>query len=543
VLARGHRRGLGGATDKQSNMSRPADQLSTRALSSMASGAIQTPARRHSARAVVVQWFRKVRTIPRPLVALLAMATIQVVAWMIVLPPFQGPDEDAHFAYVQHLAETGGRPGSPASGSRSYSTEEAEAMKWADLFVLRGILAARPGWTAAEEQRWDNVEASLPDEASSDSDQNAAGNNPPLYYALEAIPYHLAPGGSFFNRFYVARVGSAVFYVAAVAVMWLIASELFRPVWARTFATALFALHPKFAMVGALVNPDILLVFVWTLFIYVGVRIVRRGPSMRRLIGAGATTAASIVTHGRGLAMVPALVVLLGIAYLRWRPPRRQALTVAAVGFGVAAVGLTLAGVFTSGISGEDAAYGGVLGWVDNPRFDIRQFLSYVWQFYLPKLDFMQPSIGVPGYGFRDVYIQSFYSDFAWLEIQYPRFVIDLLHVATMLLLFGVYTVAVTRLETIKRSWPTIAFLLCTGLSMVTLLHLSSYTTMLTNPGDPLLTGRYLFPLLSLLAISVTVVVAALPRRIGAFATGALVAAGIILQLSGLGLAFVRFYA
>jgi hypothetical protein len=78
---------------------------------------------------------------------------------------------------------------------------------------------------------------------------------------------------------------------------------------------------------------------------------------------------------------------------------------------------------------------------------------------------------------------------------------------------------------------------------MVAVLHVSSYTTMLINPGDPVITGRYLFPLLSLLAIAVTVVVAALPRRIGAFATGALVAAGLVLQLSGLGLAFVRFYA
>jgi hypothetical protein len=55
--------------------------------------------------------------------------------------------------------------------------------------------------------------------------------------------------------------------------------------------------------------------------------------------------------------------------------------------------------------------------------------------------------------------------------------------------------------------------------------------------------GRYLLPLLSLLAIAVTVVVAALPRRIGAFAAGAVVATGLVLQLSGLGITLVRFYA
>ncbi len=90
-------------------------------------------------------WAGRARAIPRPLAALLVVATIQVVAWMIVLPPFQGPDEDAHFAYVQHLAETGQRPDGPDGNGLVYSTEQGEAMKWADLFVLRGVIAARPG--------------------------------------------------------------------------------------------------------------------------------------------------------------------------------------------------------------------------------------------------------------------------------------------------------------------------------------------------------------------------------------------------------------
>jgi hypothetical protein len=512
------------------------------ALSRMAPGAVRARARARSPRTAVARWVGKARTIPRPLVALLAIATIQVAAWILVLPPFQGPDEDAHFAYVQHLAETGERPGRPGSGF-TYSTEQGEAMKWADLYVLRGVLGARPGWTKAEEQRWHEVEASLPDEASSDSEQNAAGANPPLYYALETIPYHVAPGGSFFNRFYVARFGSAVFYVAAVAFMWLIASELFRGVWARTLATSVFALHPKLAMNAAVINPDTFLMLVWTVFIFVGLRIIRHGPSVKRLLAAGTLAMASILTHGRGLAIVPALLVLLGIACVRWRPPAKQALRGAAISLGITVAGLALAGVFTSGVSGEGAAYGGTIGLVEDQSFNIRQFLSYVWQFYLPRLEFMQPSIGVPWYGFREVYIQSFYSQFASLEIEYPRFVIDLLQVATVLLMFALYTVAVTRVDAVKRSWATISFLLLTGLSMVALLHVSSYTAMLVNPGDPVITGRYLFPLLSLLAIGVTVVVTALPRRIGAFATGAIVATGIALQLSGLGMAFVRFYA
>ena len=476
--------------------------------------------------------------------ALLGVATIQVAAWIVVLPPFQGPDESAHFAYVQHLAETGEAPEQTGGSGANVSSEQTEATRWENLHALVGVLGMRPGWTEAEERRWRDVEASLSDEASANGDgPNAVGQNPPLYYALETIPYRLAPGGSFFNRYHMVRLGSAAFYVAAVTFMWLIASELFRPLWARTLATAIVALQPKLAMLGGVVNADILLVLAWTAFIYAGLRVIRRGPTARRLAGAGAAAAASVLTHGRGLAILGALLVLLVIAYLRWRPERRQALRGAALSLGIAGVGLVVVALFTSGVSGGGAIYGGEIGRIGAKAFNVRELLSYVWQFYLPKLEFMQPTIGLQNYGFREVYVQSFYGDFASLEVEFPRFVTDLLGLATVLLLFALYTVAVTRLDAVKRHWPTIAFLLLTGLSLLALLHVTAYNSMLATPADPLFTGRYLLPLVSILAIGVTVVVMALPRRLGALATGGLVATGIVLQLTGLGIAFVRFYA
>jgi Predicted membrane protein (DUF2142) len=516
----------------------------TEVLSRMAPGAVRAQAPVRSPRAFVGRLFERARTIPRPLAALLAVATVQVLAWTQVMPPFQGPDEMAHFAYVQHIAETGEAPDRVGGSGRNISGEHAEAIRWENLHALVGVIGMRSGWTEAEEQRWRDVEASLPDDASANGDgPNAVGQNPPLYYALEAVPYHLAPGGTFFNRYYMTRLGSAVMYLATVGLMWLIASELFRPLWAKTLATAIVALHPKLAMLGASVNADVLLALEWTAFVYVGLRLIRHVPTPRWLTAAAVISAASILTHGRGLAIIPALLALLAIMYVRWRPNPKQAFQGAALTLGIVAIALAISGVFTSGVSGEGAAYGGAIGWVDDRSFNLRELFSYIWQFYLPRLEFMQPTIGVPWYGFREVYIQTFYGDFASLEVVYPWFAIDLLQAATVLLLFALYTVAVTRPHAVKRNWMTIAFLLITGLSMIALLHGSSYTNMLINPGDPLFTGRYLLPLISILAIGVAVVVTALPRRLGAFVTGGLVATGIVLQLTGLGIAFVRFYA
>ena len=48
--------------------------------------------------------------VPAPLAWLLGAVALAGVAWAFAVPPWQVPDEDAHFAYVQSIAELGQRP-------------------------------------------------------------------------------------------------------------------------------------------------------------------------------------------------------------------------------------------------------------------------------------------------------------------------------------------------------------------------------------------------------------------------------------------------
>jgi hypothetical protein len=101
----------------------------------------------------------------------------------------------------------------------------------------------------------------------------------------------------------------------------------------------------------------------------------------------------------------------------------------------------------------------------------------------------------------------------------------------------------VARWRTVRQWWDTPALLLIAGLSMLLLVHLVSYRNMLITPDDPLFAGRYLLPLVSIFAVGVVTVVAALPRRGAAVAAGLIVGVEIALAMSGLGLSLVRFYA
>jgi hypothetical protein len=73
-------------------------------------------------------------------------------------------------------------------------------------------------------------------------------------------------------------------------------------------------------------------------------------------------------------------------------------------------------------------------------------------------------------------------------------------------------------------------------------LHAAAFRSLLQSP-DPVITGRYLLPLLPLYGVAMALAVAWLPRRWGPIAAGALVGGVVFLQVAAMGVLFARFYA
>ncbi len=70
-----------------------------------------------------------------------------------------------------------------------------------------------------------------------------------------------------------------------------------------------------------------------------------------------------------------------------------------------------------------------------------------------------------------------------------------------------------------------------------------AFRSLLVNPTDPVITGRYLLMLVPLYGVAVAGALLALPGRVRALTTGGVVAALFLLQLSAFGLVVERFYA
>jgi hypothetical protein len=484
---------------------------------------------------------------PRPLLLLLIVAGLQSIAWDVALPAFQGPDESAHFAYVQHLAETG-EPPSSTTGSSPNSTEAQEALIWLNLEPLIGNLTARPAWSNADLSRWHQLERAMPrGSRANGSGPNPIAKNPPLYYAAMAIPYRLFVWLPLLKRLFILRLFNALCFLATVLMMWLIAGEVFGRVrWKQTLATAVVALEPQLAFMSAVINADNLLIAVTSAFLLASLRLVKRGPSMRRVVLAAGLAAAAILTHGRGLVTLPVLFVALVLALIVHRPARRDVLTRGAAAAGT--IGLAFAAYVLFGRAvGGSSLYGGQVSELNtgakNATFNMRQFLSSIYQFYFPNLSSLQARIG-PAYGYRQVFIDTFYGTFGSLEVTFKARIYDVLQVLSALGLLGFYTACVTGWRRLRQSWPTVVLLLSLLVTLLGFLHYVSYRALLGDAGsDPLIVGRYLLPMISLFGLAITFTVGSLPRRLGPFAAGAIIALGVLLSLAGLGITAARFYA
>lgn len=473
---------------------------------------------------------------PRPLAALLACALITGTAWALSVPPWQSPDEQAHFAYVQMLAETGNAADS--GSERLVSAEQELAMRAVRANGLPTHPEAKPEWEPPAFSAWRDDQAALDDsDREGVGDRNPASPNPPLYYAYTAGGY-LVAGGDIFDRLYASRLLSVLLFLVATAGTWLLAGEVFgRRRLVQAVAAATVALHPMAAFISASVNPDSMVLALFSLALWLGTRVLKRGVTPATAAGLVAVVAAATQAKPVGWTLVPAAVFALGIAaWRRWRPATARSRRAAEVGAIAAAVAVTAAGIAAllerpldpaSTVEGAQAA--GPAG-----------FVSYVWQFYLPKLPFQDRLEALPDYPLYDIWVTTGWAAFGWLEVQFPEWVYGVLAGVSAVLLFGGAWAA------LKGRRPSrlvgVFYVLVAGVLLVGL-HWTEYK-LASGIEQRFLQGRYLLPLLPLGALLVAALVDRVPRPAWRAASAGLVVGGLAaLQLFSLAITMARFHA
>jgi hypothetical protein len=131
---------------------------------------------------------RTLRRIPRAGRVCFLIALVNAAVWGVVVPPFQVPDEISHFGYAQYLAETGKPP--PQGPGAQYSPQEQATLNDLYFVPVVGHAGQRGILTRTEEEGLRAMLATNPSPLG-EGGVSSITNQPPLYYALEAIPYWL----------------------------------------------------------------------------------------------------------------------------------------------------------------------------------------------------------------------------------------------------------------------------------------------------------------------------------------------------------------
>jgi 4-amino-4-deoxy-L-arabinose transferase-like glycosyltransferase len=482
--------------------------------------------------------------VPAPLAALLAVVAIVGLAWALLLPPWQSPDENSHFGYAQTLAERFELPGK--ADRPLFSSEQLLAQDRSNSDQTAAVAATKPEWSSEAYDRWRAAERRLPDSARGDGGgPNPASTNPPLYYLYETPAYLAASGGDIFDRLYLMRIWSVALLLVTAVATWLLAGELFGPVRPLQLVAAAFAgLQPMVTFVSASVTPDGMLFALWSIAFWLGVRILKRGLRANEAIALFAVVGLAVVTKATSYALLPGALLVLAVGVARLQAGQLR--TRLAIG-AVALLGFALpAGAwFTTARALDRPAVNKVATVPGKPsptltNFNVRELGSYMWQFYLPKLPFQKRFGGMHELPVYNVWLKGGWAAFGWLEVEFPGPVYVLLALITILILAGTAVAVVRALPDVD--WAIAAFFAIAALTLLAGLHWTEFRTLVGGAG-PFNQGRYLLPLISLMGAATAAATTALPARRRALAAGLVVGGLFVLQVFSLAIVGGRFYA
>jgi len=451
---------------------------------------------------------RALRRIPRAAWMCALVACLNAVCWSIVAPPFQAPDEPDHFAYVKQLADTGSLP----TASQETVPEEFAALQALHVYQVR----QRPQThTISSQQDQENLERVLAstNRASGSHGAGVATSQPPLYYALEAIPYDFANSGSVLDRLQLMRLLSTLFAgLTAMFVFLFVREALPAAPWAWTVGGLAVALAPLLGFMSGAVNPDSLLAAVSAMTFYCFARSFRRGLSTGGAVAIGALTAVGLLTKLNFIGLIPG--VLLGLIVLAIREARtsgRSAYRLLGLAVGVAFSPVILyAGI--NALSGHPT-FGIVSTAIQTTHGSVLAQTNYIWQLFLPHLPGTVNDF--PGlFTTRQLWFNGYVGLYGWLDTPFPGWVytVALIPAAAIALLCG--RSLFQGRAVLRDRVAELAVYAIIGLGLLVLLGADSFRTFPSTNAE-YAQVRYLLPLFALFGAVLALAARGAGRRWG----------------------------
>jgi Predicted membrane protein (DUF2142) len=450
----------------------------------------------------------QLRRVPRLAWTCALVAFLNAVCWSLISPPFQVPDEPEHVAYVKVLAEAGRTP----TEGGNFTPEEAAALRDTRLQEIAEQPEYQTVYSPAQlEKLHEDLETDRGPPEAETSYGGVAASEPPLYYALQAIPFTLAKSATLLDRIQLMRLLSALMCALTAMFSYLFVREaLPRVRWAWTVAGLAVALVPLLGLMSGAVNPDSMLYAVTAAVFFCLARGFRVGLSRGGALTLGVAIAVGLLTKLNFVGIAPG--ALLGLIVLSVRAARAHG-RAAYVSLALA-LSIALSPAFAFLL--ERLASGGSLGIFSGAITSVHEPLaeaSYIWQMYLPRLPGMHDDF--PGlFTTRQIWFDGYVGLYGWLDTPFPGWVYDIALIpAVAIVLLCVRTLVARGAALRARVWELIVYgLMAAGL--LVLVGGSSYVRFPTIDAE-FGQVRYVLPLLPLLGAVLALAARGAGRRWG----------------------------
>ncbi|HXC23248.1 MAG TPA: DUF2142 domain-containing protein, partial [Solirubrobacteraceae bacterium] len=327
-----------------------------------------------------------------------------------------------------------------------------------------------------------------------------ANSNPPLYYALQAIPYALGSGGTILERLTLMRLLSALMAAVTALFAFLFLREALPGVpWAWTVGGLGVALAPLLGFISGGVNPDAMLFAVSAALFYALARAFRRGLTLRLALAIALMTVVGFLTKLNFIGLAPGIVlgmVLLARreakvsgrgAYLRLLAPALAIVLSPVLVYALVNIvsGDPALGIASTGIDELTGAGASIAG-----------ELSFTWQLYLPRLPGMHNYFGEV-FTTRQIWFDGLVGLYGWLDTVFPAWVYDVALVPAALIGALCVRELVVRRGALRRRLPELLTYAAISLGVLVLVGLGGYQNASTYTAD-FAEPRYLLPMLAL---------------------------------------------
>lgn len=483
---------------------------------------------------------------------LFAIAALNAACWGLITPPFQGPDEVDHFAYVQSLVERGEGPShDPNSPSQRWSGAENEALEDMGFFTDHETADTKPPWLGLQQRGYEADVHRIAPRADDGGGYTTSAAHGPIYYLALSPAYLLGRGGSIFSQLTLMRIASALIGALVALFTFLLARELAPGrTWLAVLAALLVAFEPMYGFISGIVNNDVGVNAAAAALELLLIRMLRRGITIPWGALTGAVLVALPIVKGTGLSLYP----VAGLAFLLtiWRHHRRSDLLAwgALVLGGVAVAELSrhvlsdlqpVASATGSGAlsSNAEAAH--------EALHHIPSYLEYVWQAILPRLPFMVHHF-TPYHGFAltndpgyVIFVQRGWAAFGFYDVFFPGWVYVVILLAMILTVpLGLWA-ARREWVWVRAHWPELLVLIAMPVAVVLGFEAAYYS----YAPRPVIAefGRYAFPAIGPLGVLVVGALHAFGRRRMLIAGVVLLSAIVALSYASQLLTLTAFYA